>query len=86
MTDVVYARKVVARIAPSLWGWEWKDPNHIKALSDDEVISNLILLADRTHSIREVYADMISRALKHLDKGDADSAYKSLTWREDMGK
>lgn len=86
MTDIVYARKVVARIASSHWGWEWKDPNHIKSLSDDEVISNLILLADRTHSIREVYADMISRALKHLDKHDADSAYKSLTWREDMGK
>lgn len=80
------ARRVVARIAKEHWGWEWKDTNYIDTLSDEQVITNLILLADGTHDIRRLYADMIGRALKALEAGDSERARNTLDWREDMGK
>ena len=72
--DMKRARNIVARLGKSQWGWEWNNDNHINTLSDEEVLNDLIILAEVVNGYNKVYVGMISKALKEL------------TWEESMGK
>ena len=72
--DMKRARNIVARLGKSQWGWEWNNDNYINTLSDEQVLNDLIILAEVVNGYNKVYVGMISKV---------ESA---IRWEENMGK
>lgn len=72
--DMKKARDIVRRLGARQWGWQWKDPKYVDSLTDEQVIGNLILLAEVVDQYNQIYCSKIDKAIEILD------------WKEYMGK